>query len=104
MSSTKTERICFGYQYKSKFEFQSKTEIHDLVNSFSDIFSDLPAKTNTNNVPVKVSSKEPVKLKPYPLSFSSEQVVLKEVNNMLLNDVIDPSDSPYSSPIVLVKM
>ncbi|NQZ62984.1 reverse transcriptase domain-containing protein [Crocosphaera sp.] len=80
-----------------------KTEIHDLVDSFSDIFSDLPAKTNAMKHTITVSSKEPVKLKPYPLPFSSEQVVREEVNNMLLNDVIEPSDSPYSSPIVLVK-
>ena len=80
-----------------------KTEIHGLVDSFSDIFSDLPAKTNAIKHTIKVSSKEPVKLKPYPLPFSSEQVVREEVNNMLLNYVIEPSDSPYSSPIVLVK-
>ena len=80
-----------------------KTEIHGLVDSFSDIFSDLPAKTNAIKHTIKVSSEEPVKLKPYPLPFSSEQVVREEINNMLLNDVIEPSDSPYSSPIVLVK-
>ena len=80
-----------------------RTEIHGLVDSFSDIFSDLPAKTNAIKHTIKVSSKEPVKLKPYPLPFSSEQVVREEINNMLLNDVIEPSESPYSSPIVLVK-
>ena len=76
-----------------------KNEIHDVVDSFFYIFSDLHAKTNAIKHTIKVSSKEPVKLKPYPLPFSSEQIAREEVNKMLSNDVIEPSDSPYSSPI-----
>ena len=42
-------------------------------------------------------------MKPYPLPFTSLDVVKDEVRSMLDLDVIEPSDSPYCSPIVLVR-
>ena len=82
----------------------SQTEDAKLaLKEFSAIFSDVPGRTECIEHKMDLTSEVPIKLKPYPLSFASEQVVKEEVDNMLKAGVIQPSESPYSSPIVLVK-
>jgi hypothetical protein len=44
-----------------------------------------------------------VRRKQYPLPFASKQVIIDEVRSMLEQGVIEPSTSPYTSPVVLVK-
>ncbi|GBM67091.1 Retrovirus-related Pol polyprotein from transposon 412, partial [Araneus ventricosus] len=65
------------------------------------------------NKPVKVSSKvkhrintadsQPVKQKPYRVSFEERRLIQEEVDKMLKLDIIEHSESPWSSPVVLVK-
>ena len=74
-----------------------------MVNAFSEIFSEVPSKTECIEHKIIVSTDDPVRRKPYPLPFTSEQIVRDEISEMIENDIIEPSDSPYSSPIVLVK-
>ena len=81
----------------------SRSELHGIIQSYSGIFSDIPSKTSCITHKIKLSSDVPIVLKPYPLPFTSEQIIRDEINFMLQNDIIEPSDSPYSSPIVLVK-
>jgi hypothetical protein len=68
------------------------------------VFTDKPgvAKTDVVHV-IRVTSEVPIRLKPYPLPFASKQIVEDEVRSMLELGVIEGSQSPYSSPIVLVK-
>ena len=82
---------------------RSRSQLHEIIQSYAGIFSDIPSKTNCITHKIKLSSDVPIVLKPYPLPFTSEQVIRDEINFMLRNDVIETSDSPYSSPIVLVK-
>lgn len=46
---------------------------------------------------------EPVKQRYYPVSPVVQQEIHKELDNMLRDDVVEPSSSPWSSPILLVK-
>ena len=80
-----------------------KCEAKNLLQKFDDVFSDVPAMTNCIEHDIELNSHVPIKLKPYPLPFASEKIVKDEVENMLKSGVIEPSNSPYSSPIVLVK-
>ena len=45
---------------------------------------------------------EVVKSKPYPLPFSMREIANTEIDTMLELDIIENTDSPYASPIVLV--
>ena len=74
---------------------EQKSDIQSLLEEFHTVFSDVPAMTNCIEHVIKLSSNEPIKLKPYPLPFTSQQVVRDEVCSMLELDVIEPSDSPY---------
>ena len=52
-----------------------KDEVENLLSIFSDIFTDIPSQTNCIEHEIELTSEEPVKLKPYPLPFSSEPIV-----------------------------
>lgn len=45
---------------------------------------------------------DPVYVKQYRLPFSQRKVLEKEVNKILKNDIIEPTSSEWSSPVLLV--
>ncbi|GBN08325.1 Retrovirus-related Pol polyprotein from transposon 412 [Araneus ventricosus] len=83
-----------------------RKELLSLLVEFTDVF-DLEDK------PVKVSSKvkhrintadsQPVKQKPHRVSFGEKRIIQEEVEKMLKPDIIEHSESPWSSTVVLVK-
>ena len=64
---------------------------------------DVPGDTNLLEHEIKVTTDIPLRQKPYPIPFSHLPMVEKEIKSMLEMGVIEPSSSPYSSPIVLIK-
>ena len=70
--------------------------------SFSDVLTDVPGRVSVIEHKIILTSEKPVCLKPYRLPFRSRELVEKEIRDMLELNVIEPSTSPYSSPIVLV--
>ncbi|XP_065939102.1 uncharacterized protein [Magallana gigas] len=74
-----------------------------LCDSFSDVFTDIPGMTNLVEHKIVVTSSEPVRVKPYPIPFSTEKTVTEEVQKMLQLNVIEPSSSPYSAPVVIAR-
>ena len=71
---------------------------------FPDVLSDLPGYTNILQHDIKLSTNIPVK-KSRPIPYNMLEVVNKEVDQMLQMNIIlvEPSTSPYSSPVVIVK-
>ena len=51
---------------------------------------------------INVGSHPPIRQQPYRTPLAKQQVVIEEVNKMYREGVIEPSKSPWSSPIVLV--
>ena len=49
------------------------------------------------------SDVEPIKQRHYPLSPALQTAVNKELDEMLAHGIVEPSNSPWSSPIVLVR-
>ncbi|XP_061176104.1 uncharacterized protein LOC133185059 [Saccostrea echinata] len=80
-----------------------KADIKALLDDFSDVLTDVPGLTNLGVHHIKLTNDQPIRTKPYPLPFISRDVVCDEVKKMLEVGVIEPSTSPYSSPIVIVK-
>ncbi|XP_038074478.1 uncharacterized protein LOC119742537 [Patiria miniata] len=79
------------------------TETKRVLNNFREVLTDLPGKTNLGYHDIKVESNDPIRSKPYPLPHALVDTVNNEVENMLRMGIIELSDSPYASPIVLVK-
>ncbi|XP_066939693.1 uncharacterized protein [Macrobrachium rosenbergii] len=74
-----------------------------LVFNYKELFSDVPGRTSVLEHDVDVGNATPVKQSPYRLNPFKNEVVAKEVDYMLKHDLIEPSQSPWSSPVVLVK-
>lgn len=77
-------------------------EVYNLLESFDDVLSDVPGRTSVIEHDVIVTTSEPVRSKGYRVPFDTRDIIEKEVREMLELGVIEPSKSPYSSPIVLV--
>jgi len=52
---------------------------------------------------VELTDMEPVKHKPYPIPYKMQEVIDKEIDDMLAMGVTERSEAPYASPLVLVK-
>lgn len=78
-------------------------DVASLLSEFKDVWTDIPGKTNLINYALPLISDEPIRSKPYPLPFSTQKSVEKEIDFMLQLDIKEKSNSPYSSPTVLVR-
>ncbi|XP_066945203.1 uncharacterized protein [Macrobrachium rosenbergii] len=84
-------------------DLDQKNDILNLIASFPDLFQDSPGRTHFLQHDVDVGNASPVKQSPYRLNPVKREIVEEEIKYMLDHDLIQPSVSPWSSPIVLVK-
>ena len=82
---------------------QQKNDVGKLLEEFQDIFTDIPGTTHLAEHVIEVSSDQAVRSKPYPIPYTLQETIDEEVEKMLKLEVIRRCDSPYASPIVLVK-
>src|SRR5260221_7573310 len=80
-----------------------KKAIKNLLFKYREIFTDLPKITNLGEHHIHVISNQIVRCKPYPLPYSQQQVLDKEIDDMLAMNIIEPSEALYASPLVIVK-
>ena len=52
---------------------------------------------------IEVENSDPVRICPYPIPFHLHKVAKDEIDRMLACDVIEPCNSPYLAPLLLVK-
>ncbi len=79
-----------------------KTELQHLVGQFSDVFSPLPGQTRVLQHDVRTPPGTIVRQRPYRIPEARRHAVEEGVQEMLKLGVIEPSRSPWSSPIVMV--
>ena len=80
---------------------QQKDLIH-LIEQFPDLFRDVPLQTHTTTHDVDVGDASPIKQHPYRLSPIKANIMKKEIQSMLDNNIIKTSMSDWSSPCLLV--
>ena len=82
---------------------EMKKELNALVKEFSDVFCEIPGKTKTLEHEINLTTDIPVRKKPYQIPHHLVNVFDEEVGSMLKMGIIEPSTSPYCSPVVFVK-
>ena len=85
---------------------RQKVQLSKTLNSYSDCFMGPDGKLGRSNLfkhEIDTGSSHPIKQAPRRLGFAQQDVVVEELDKMLASGVIEPSDSPWASPIVLVK-
>lgn len=81
-------------------------ELSHLLASYRDIFDfgNQPlGQTTTVKHRIHTGDATPVHRRPYRVSHVERRVIQQEVNKMLSKGIIEPSSSPWASPVVLVK-
>lgn len=69
---------------------------------FPDLFSDVPGKTTVCSHGIDVGDASPIKQHPYRVNPQKRDIMNAEVEYMLKHGFAVPSQSPWSSPCLLV--
>ncbi|UYV69302.1 K02A2.6-like [Cordylochernes scorpioides] len=85
---------------------EQKSMIAECLEKYSEVF-DFHRKSfsTTSNVKHKIdtSDSRPIKQRPYRVSPVERRAIQSEVDKMIKMGIVQPSESPWSSPVVLVK-
>ena len=88
----------------SNLDEQQRRQVEDLLQRYSDVFSDLPGKCNLLEATISLEEDAvPFRQKPYPVPQALEKEMLVEIEKMKSMNIIEPSQSEYSSPPVIVR-
>ena len=95
------------YQRSSKgLNDDQKSVLTDLLVEFSDVFaksSDDFGRTQVVKHSIDTGDAKPIRQPPRRIPFGQREEVDKQLNQMLEKGLIEPSSSPWSSSLVLVK-
>lgn len=81
-----------------------ESELKNFLQKELQIFKDLPQTTATvGEHHIRMKHERPITARYIPRNPAMQSVIDKELDQLLAADQIEPSKSPYSAPIVLVK-
>ncbi|XP_018577002.1 uncharacterized protein LOC108915453 [Anoplophora glabripennis] len=75
----------------------------DLLNEFTDCFARSTSELGNTQMNIVLTDDKPVTYRPYKLSQMERSEVREIIDDLLQGEVIREFDSPYASPILLVK-
>ena len=81
---------------------EQRKKVETLMKQYPDVLSSLPGRTDQIQHDIKLLTSEPIRTKGYSIPFKTRSVMETEIHDMFDLGVIEPSISPYTSPIVLV--
>jgi hypothetical protein len=85
---------------------QLNTDIETLLQQYGDVFAeptDLPpARACDHRIPL-VENATPPQVRPYRIPHKQKDELEKQIKHLLASKMIQPSHSPYASPVILVK-
>jgi hypothetical protein len=100
------ENTPITYNVNESLNKEEKEALQTLLSDFRDVFATKTSEMGfTNLVEHHINTGEaaPVHSKPYRVSQKERDVIQAQVQEMLEHDIIRPSKSCWSSPVVLVK-
>ena len=91
----------------------SNTDLHDhqlsqldtLISEYRHVFAKTPhelAATHLVKHDIQTGSAEPVRQRPYRVTPEKRLIIKQHIDEMLAQGIIEPSSSPWASPVVLV--
>ena len=86
----------------SRFSEEEGARIKALIYEFRDIFKDEPSTTYLATHHIDLSDDRPINQSPYRKSRAERDIICTQVETMLKNNIVEPSRSPWASPVVLI--
>ena len=76
----------------------------DAVQRFQPIVNPTgcPTQTRSKEHQIELTTTQPFRLRRYPCSTEKQRIIWDQAHQMLIDGIIEPSNSPYSSPVVIV--
>ncbi|XP_076032979.1 uncharacterized protein LOC143020443 [Oratosquilla oratoria] len=78
------------------------SDISSLLTDYSDIFSDHPHPCSAVEHDIETNGARPIRQRPYRLNAFKKEYVREEVQRLQEVGIVEPSSSPWASPVVLV--
>ena len=101
--NTRQKESYLNVRFNENLSGNKLREARKLVEQYQDIFSDVPSVTNLLKHKIVLNSSVPVRAKPYTVPLHLIKQLDQELDSMLEAGIIEPSQSFYASPIVLIK-
>ena len=89
----------------SHLQGNDRSKIQKLLCEYIDVFQAPNMKLSTTHLVkhrIYVEDPKPIFRPPYRVPYTQRAVLQEKIDEMLRNDIIRPSDSPYSAPVILV--
>ncbi|XP_063590436.1 uncharacterized protein LOC134767369 [Penaeus indicus] len=77
-------------------------DLKEILRKYETVLTDVPGKTNVTEYRIEVTVPDTIRVKPYPIPYSLEDVVREELSHMMQLGIIEASDSSFSTPILVV--
>ena len=82
---------------------EQQSQVRQVVTNFASTFTGIPGCTTLLEHDIKLTTNKPVRVKQYPLPFNMIAAAKYEVRDMINLGIVEPSESPYCSPALIVK-
>lgn len=80
------------------YNLNFENEITNLMKENESISENIPM-TTTIECTIRTKNDDPIYVKPYPYPYADREFVDNEIKNLLKNDVIEKSFSPYNASV-----
>ena len=97
-----SEVLCNLDEKFSHLQANEKNDMINIFNEYSGLFNDVPSVTNVICHDIDVNDHPPIKQHPYRLSPTKLKLMRGELDYMLENGIAEPSQSAWSSPVVMI--
>lgn len=104
VNATRLEKLYAELNLEDTPHF-AKEHIKQLCNEYNDIFSlkdDFLTSNNFYRQKINLADKTPVYIKNYRNAQCHREEICRQVDDLIANDIIEPSVSSYNSPLLLV--
>lgn len=82
-----------------------KDELQKLLEKYEDQFTEKKGqvgKISTEQCHISLTDEKPINCRPYPCSTKDQELIDVQITSLLVQGLVEPSNSNYSFPVVLV--
>ncbi|GFW35243.1 retrovirus-related Pol polyprotein from transposon 297 [Trichonephila clavipes] len=96
-------KIISDVQLNSKLSQIQRGQLKELLYEYSNLLSNIPGCTDLAEHDIELESERAIVAKPYRMSPRQIEILKSEVNKMLELKIIEPGESDFASPLILVE-
>ncbi|GFW90455.1 retrovirus-related Pol polyprotein from transposon 17.6 [Trichonephila clavipes] len=96
-------KIINDVQLNSKLSQIQRGQLKELLYEYSNLFSNIPGCTDLAEHDIELESERAIVAKPFRMSPRQIEILKSEVNKMLELKIIEPGESDFTSPLILVE-